>query len=94
MSDLLDLVARAIWAERRELAALKGIVLEEWGDGSIPIANHIHSEALAAISVMRHLPPEPLVPLAKRMAGNELSYDADANTLSIIVRAVIDEALA
>lgn len=50
MTEITERVARRIWEKRRELAkTLHGIDLEEWGDGSIPRANHIFEEASVAI---------------------------------------------
>jgi hypothetical protein len=53
MSDQIQRVARAMWEKRRELALRSDIILEEWGDGTIPKANGIHEEAAAAIAAMR-----------------------------------------
>jgi hypothetical protein len=46
-------VAKAMWEARRQFAQSKGIELEEWGDGKIPVANGIYQEAYAAIDAMQ-----------------------------------------
>ena len=51
--DMIERVARAKWEVRRAKARLVSIELEEWGDGSIPRANHAMDEARAAIEAMR-----------------------------------------
>lgn len=53
MNEMVERAARAIWEKRREKARLSNIELEEWGDGSIPKANHIIDEVVAAIEAMR-----------------------------------------
>jgi hypothetical protein len=53
MTETVEIVAKAIWEKRRELAKrCHGIDLEAWGDGSIPRANHVFEEAQAAIEAM------------------------------------------
>jgi hypothetical protein len=55
MTETVEMVAKAIWEKRRELAKRHhGIELEEWDDGSIPRANHIFEEASAAIEATRN----------------------------------------
>lgn len=49
----LDKAARAIWNDRVQRNALLGVDLEPWGDGSIPRANGIFEEALAALQAAR-----------------------------------------
>ena len=50
MTDRVEHVARAIWeARRRHARATRGWELEEWGDGSVPLANGIMDEAKAAL---------------------------------------------
>lgn len=56
--DMVERVARAIWAKRRAIAASQGIELEDWGDGTFPRANHVHEEARAAIEAMKEPTPE------------------------------------
>lgn len=48
----VDRVACAIWNDRVQRCALLGIVLEPWGDGTIPRANGVFEEAIAAIKAM------------------------------------------
>jgi hypothetical protein len=55
MSEVVEQIARAMWEVRRQKAKLSLIDLEEWGDGSIPRANHIMDEAGAALEVARKL---------------------------------------
>lgn len=45
--DIIEQMARVIWDARAKFAANKGIVLEQWGDGSIPRACGIFEEAAA-----------------------------------------------
>ena len=63
MSEMVEKVARAIWAERVRACAEKGIGLEAWGEGaffvadageqSVALMNNILGEARAAIGAMR-----------------------------------------
>jgi hypothetical protein len=56
-SEQIEYVARAIWLQRRIFAAKRGIMLEEWGDGSVPRANGILDEARAAIDAVAEVDP-------------------------------------
>lgn len=62
--DKIEQVAREMWEVRRQKAGLVQIELEEWGDGSIPRANHIMDEARAAIEAMREPTMEMLLAAA------------------------------
>lgn len=48
--------------------------------------------ALAVLAAIRE-PTAEMLALHERMAGNELCWDADAETLAIIFRAMIDAAI-
>lgn len=50
-----EAVARSMWAARVRWAAMQGIVLEPWGDGSIPRASGIMEEAEAALMTFHAL---------------------------------------
>lgn len=52
MTDMIERMARAMWDVRRAKALESGVELEPWGDGSIPVANHILDEARAARQAM------------------------------------------
>jgi hypothetical protein len=53
----LEAVARAMWEARRaHNAAVFGIEVEAWGDGSLPRANGIFAEAKAALEALK--PPD------------------------------------
>lgn len=84
MSEMEERVAKAIWETRRRLAMdIHGIELEEWGDGSIPRANHVFEEAHAAIEAMRD-PTEEM----------NVRYLSDQNEEFLdIYRSMIDAAL-
>jgi cell division septal protein FtsQ len=52
--NLTERVARAIWERRRAFSLLEhNIPLEPWGDGSIPQANGVVFEAMAAIDAVK-----------------------------------------
>lgn len=63
MSEMVEKVARAIWAERVRACAENGVGLEAWGEGaffvadageqSVSLMNNILGEARAAIEAMR-----------------------------------------
>ena len=62
MSEMVEKVARAIWAERVRACAENGVGLEAWGEGaffvadageqSVSLMNNILGEARAAIEAM------------------------------------------
>jgi hypothetical protein len=52
VSEFIDRLAHAIWDVRRAKAAEQSIELEEWGDGSIPRANHVFDEVRAVLAAM------------------------------------------
>ena len=53
-TEMVERVARKLWAVRvRRMLQRDGIVLEEWGDGSVPRQNGVYEEAKAAIEEMR-----------------------------------------
>lgn len=88
MSEMIEMVAQAMWASRRAHANNSGIELEFWGDGTIPKANGIMDEARAAIEAMR----EP----TNRMICAVLDlHDSAPRTFRVSDdwRAMIDEAL-
>jgi len=89
LSKMVERVARSIWEKRRMLAMdVHGIQLEEWGDGSVPRANHVFEEAQAAIAGMRE-PTDPMI-----CAVLDLHDSAPKNfRVSDDWRAMIDAAL-
>jgi hypothetical protein len=94
MSEVVERVARAMWAHRQRWALSNGLALDDWGDGTVPNANGIMDEAKDAVSAMRICTPEMLE--AGCMAHPEGDYHA-GTTLGDIIRAeweaMCDEAL-
>lgn len=94
MSEMVERVARAILKARffdREPAAYNS--LGEFYRTLDP--EHIHEardEARAAIEAMRE-PTKAMTAVHNDMAGNELSWDADAECAAVVYRAMIDAAL-
>lgn len=70
MSEMVEKVARAIWAERVRACAENGVGLEAWGEGaffvadageqSVSLMNNILGEARAAIQAMTE-PTRPML---------------------------------
>lgn len=92
MSDMAERVARAIWEQRRaDIAKLyPNLVLDEWGDGSVPRLNGVFEEARVAIEAMRE-PTDAMCVAAEdlsRVDAGQQGVDQAA-----IWRAMIDEAL-
>ena len=89
MSVIVERMAKAIWEKRRQVAMNRnGIELEQWGDGSVPRANHVFDEARAALEAIRE-PTDPMI-----CAVLDL-HDSQPRTFRVSEdwRAMIDEAL-
>jgi hypothetical protein len=96
MSEMVEKVARAIWAERVRACAENGVGLEAWGEGaffvadageqSVSLMNNILGEARAAIEAMR-TPTEAMLE-----AGANI-YDGDMDKQARAYRAMIYAAM-
>lgn len=52
MTTMRERVARAMWTHRQKWALSNGFLLEDWGDGTIPLANGVMDEAADALKAM------------------------------------------
>lgn len=84
---MVEKVARAMWAQRRKFAGLVPIKLEDWGDGTIPLANGIFEEAVAAIEAMREPTDE------MRRSATSQGYIDSLGDAGFVWQAMIDAAL-
>lgn len=56
MSEMVERVARALWAQRQKWSLANGVLLGDWGDGSVPLSCGLVEEACEAIFAMREPP--------------------------------------
>jgi len=85
----IERVAKAMY-ERME--GQRSNIVAKWEDMHLPVRMHFMDGARAAIEAMRE-PTKEMLALHKKMAGNELCWDADEETVARTWGALIDAAL-
>jgi hypothetical protein len=87
----IEQIARAMWRVRQEYCRREyaGIApLEDWGDGSIPRANGIFDEALAALEAMR-TPTRAMVAAGDAILGEHTI--AESGWYHVMIDAALSE---
>ncbi len=90
---MLEKIARAMWEQRRRycLQTIPEVgLLEEWGDGSIPISNGIMEEARAAVAALRE-PSEAMKAAITVMAWRSGVGQKPENICGAMIDAILNE---
>lgn len=92
-TEMVERVAKAMWAQRVKRAGSWGVELEGWGDGSVPLSNGIMDEAIAAMKAMREMTVEMQVAIHNALEQHTGTMFHDPQITAVAWHAGIDAAL-